>query len=157
MKCRKEPLVARLVTIRNGVVAIAVLALVFTFVTVAATPRAAHAEGLQVVAQLHLLDLESTDQEDDYGSDEAYLTVNGQKVWETDNFDPRDIRLVDFRFNFDEVVTVEAWEDDGGLTGGDDHMGTWYMWAAETGQGVKTVQTQEQAGTWKLRYEVVTP
>lgn len=111
----------------------------------------------QVVAQLHLLDLKCLFENDSFGSDEAYININGQRVWARGNVDAGDIELVNLRFNFDEVITVELWEDDGGLTGGDDHMATWHIFASENGLGILTVPSQFSAGRYELRYEVVNP
>jgi len=107
-----------------------------------------------VVVELHLLDLECRDKNDDWGSDEPYITVNGQPVWRTGNFDNRDIELINLRFAFDDVVTVEVWEDDGGWTGSDDRMGSFQFTAAEAGTGVHKVRTQWTAGHYDLRYAV---
>ena len=119
----------------------------------AAPPRTAGAAAM-VVAELHLLDLECRDKNDDWGSDEPYITVNGQPVWHTGNFDNRDIELINLRFAFDDVVTVEVWEDDGGWTGSDDRMGSFQFTAAEAGTGVHKVRTQWTAGHYDLRYAV---
>jgi hypothetical protein len=107
-----------------------------------------------VVAELHLLDLECMDKNDDWGSDEPYITVNGQRVWQRGNFDNRDLELIDLRFPFDEVVTVEVWEDDGGWTGSDDRMASWQFTAAEAGTGVHKVRTPWTFGHYDLRYVV---
>ena len=120
------------------------------------TPAAADSH-VQVVAQLHLLDLKCRAENDSFGSDEPYINVDGQRVWSRNNVDRGDIELVNLRFDFDEAITVELWEDDGGLTGGDDLMGRWFMFAAESGNGITTVTSQYTAGWYELRYEVVTP
>ena len=111
-----------------------------------------------VVAELHLLDLECLRENDDgtwWGSDEVYITLNGQRVWERGGVDRNDVILIDLRLAFDDLITVQLWEDDGGLRGGDDHMATWYVFAAEVGSGVHKVRSQYTAGSYDLRYEVV--
>jgi hypothetical protein len=138
----------------------AALALLVTLVApspAAAGPAAAPGVAAMVVAELHLLDLECIDENDDgwWGSDEPFIVVNGQRVWDAENFDLRDIELIHIRIPFDELVTVEMWEDDGGLRAGDDHMASWYVFAAEVGSGVHKVRTQRTYGTYDLRYEVV--
>jgi hypothetical protein len=143
-------------TLRSAAVAAAIVLLA----TVVARPAPAGAGAAptgataMVVAELHLLDLECLDKNDDWGSDEPYIRVNGVRVWGRGNFDNRDIFLINLRFAFDEVVTVEVWEDDGGLTGGDDHMATWQIFAAEAGSGVHKVRTQRTFGHYDLRYAV---
>jgi hypothetical protein len=119
----------------------------------AAPPRAA----AMMVAQLHLLDLECLDENDEgwWTSDEPYINVNGQRVWSAGNVDRYEVLLVNLRFDFDEMVTVELWEDDGGLTGKDDLMGRWFIFAGEVGSGVHKVRSQYSFGTYNLRYEVV--
>jgi len=120
------------------------------------TPAAADS-GVQVVAQLHQLDLSCRAENDSFGSDEVYININGQRVWSRNNVDRNDIELVNYRFDFDDNVTVELWEDDGGVTGKDDLMGRWFFYAAEAGGGITTVESQYTAGKYDLRYEVVTP
>jgi hypothetical protein len=123
----------------------------------AAPAAAATGGGVQVVAQLHLLDLECLAENDGFGSDEPYININGQRVWSRGNVDRGDIELVNLRFDFDEVVTVELWEDDGGLSGRDDLMGRWFFFASEAGGGITKVRSQFTTGLYDLRYEVVTP
>lgn len=131
--------------------------LLSSFVSLTSAAPAAAGTGTQAVAQLHLLDLKCRAENDSFGSDEPYIVVNGQRVWTGSNVDRNDVELVNLRFNFDEVVTVELWEDDGGLSGGDDHMGTWHIFAAELGGGITTVKSQYTVGVYDLRYEVVAP
>ncbi|HZM82737.1 MAG TPA: hypothetical protein VFC19_44035 [Candidatus Limnocylindrales bacterium] len=118
---------------------------------------AADGPGIQTVAKLHLLDLKCLAENDSFGSDEPYININGQRVWSRGNVDRGDIELVDYRYDFDEVVTVELWEDDGGLTGGDDLMGRWFIFSGELGSGFHTLRSQYTAGLYDLRYEVVNP
>jgi hypothetical protein len=124
----------------------------------AAAPTPTTGAASMVVAQLHLLDLQCLAENDDgtwWGSDEVYITVNGQRVWERGSVDRGDNLLVNYYYTFDELVTVQLWEDDGGLRGGDDHMATWYVFAVELGSGVHKVRSQYTAGSYDLRYEVV--
>ncbi len=141
---------------RAGVVLFAVLAVVFSLVSTSANAPAARADStIQVAATLHLFDLECGDKDDDWGSDEPYININGQRVWEAGNFDNNDIEFLDLRFGFNDTINVQIWEDDGGLTGGDDKMAEWTITAAEIGTGLVRVQTTEnQAGWYFLRYAV---
>lgn len=112
----------------------------------------------RVAATLHVIDTTCRWQNDSFGSDEPYLRVNGVRVWSGSNVDDGDREPVEFWIGFDEVVQVELWEDDGGLTGEDDRIATWYVFAGEAGTGVKTVQSpwETRPALYDLRYEVVT-
>lgn len=113
--------------------------------------------GTQVVAQLHLLDLKCRAENDSFGSDEPYININGQRVWARGNVDRGDVELVNLRFDFDDAIAIDLWEDDGGLSGGDDLMGQWFAFAAENGTGIITLKNQFTTGWYELRYEVVNP
>lgn len=85
------------------------------------------------------------------------MLVNGVRVWSGSNVDNGDTEWIDFWTTFDEVIQVELWEDDGGLTGGDDRIATWYIFASEAGLGVQTVHSpwEMRPALYDLRYEVV--
>jgi hypothetical protein len=110
----------------------------------------------QVVAQLHLMSVLCLGEDDVIGSDEPYLTINGQRVWSAQNVDGGDHELVNLRFDFDESVTVVLWEDDGGLAGGDDVLLRLTISASQAGTGIQEAATSPLgAGSYRLYYEVV--
>jgi hypothetical protein len=141
--------------LRAAMLAAIVLIVTFTWNATANVATAASG-GTQAVAQLRLLDLACSGENDWAGSDEPYITVNGQRVWSASNVNRGDTELVDLRFDFDSSITVALREDDGGLAGGDDFMGSWTVTADQAGTGVRTVHsfTWITAGNYALRYEV---
>jgi len=107
--------------------------------------------------QLHIINVECLFQNDPFGSDEPYLLVNGARVWSGSNVDDGDVERVDYWTGFDDVIRVELWEDDGGLSGRDDHIDTWFIFDSEVGTGTHTVQSPfgSGAGLYEMTYEVV--
>jgi hypothetical protein len=137
--------------------AAALLAGVPSPVAAAPTAGAPAAPTARAAVQLHVIDTTCQWQNDTFGSDEPYLLVNGVRVWSGTNVDYDDVESIEFTTGFDEVVELQLWEDDGGITGGDDHIATWYIFASEAGTGVHTVQSpwENRPGLYDLRYEVV--
>lgn len=130
-------------------------ALAAALVIVAPSPAAA-APAVQTV-QLHIVNIECLFQNDTFGSDEPYLLVNGARVWSGSNVDDGDVARVDYQSGFDDVIQIDLWEDDGGLSGRDDHIATWFIFDSEVGTGTHTVQSpwDSGAGLYDLTYEVV--
>jgi hypothetical protein len=109
----------------------------------------------QAAGQLHLLDLICEFENDGFGSDEPYITINDVRVWSGSNVDRGDVEFLDLRFDFSDSIHVELWEDDGGVTGSDDLEGDWWVSAVDVGTGIHTLQDQFGGGSYKLRYEVL--
>jgi len=131
-------------------------ALAAALVIVAPSSPAGAAPTIQTV-QLHIVNIECLFQNDTFGSDEPYLLVNRARVWTGSNVDYGDVESVEYRSGFDDVITIELWEDDGGLAGKDDHIATWFIYDSEIGTGVHTVQSpwDSGAGLYEMTYEVV--
>ncbi len=136
-------------------VATALTLLVGGLVLTGPAPAQAKGENLTVPATLHIIYIRCNEQDDQWGSDEPYITINGQRVWEAGNVDALDYVNVEINVPFDDQVNVQLWEDDGGLSGGDDLMGNWYMWAGEAGSGQHTVDSQYTSGWYWFHYEVI--
>jgi hypothetical protein len=119
------------------------------------SPAAAQ-PAVQTTAQLHIFDVNCAQQNDEVFSDEPYLVVNGSRVWSGENVDDGDVEPVNLWFTFDDVITVELWEDDGGWTGEDDRMAVWHFWASEAGTGIRLayIPSGQKARYW-IRYEIV--
>jgi hypothetical protein len=121
----------------------------------AAAPAQAAAATALTSAQLHIVSIRCYGQNDTWGSDEPYFLVNGVRVWERGNVNYLQTVSVDVYVPFEDVVTLEMWEDDGGLTGRDDLMARWFMFTGEAGSGVHGVWTQYGGGSYIMYYEVV--
>lgn len=131
---------------------VAALAVAMAF---AAPPAAGASPGVQTVT-LHIIDLKCLFQNDAFGSDEPYINVNGARVWARGNVDDGETVSVEYWTGFDDVIQIDLWEDDGGLTGKDDHMATWFIFASEIGTGIHKVQSPwENPFLYDMRYEVV--
>jgi hypothetical protein len=89
------------------------------------------------------------------GSDEAYLTVNGSRVWGRD-MDTGDFAIIhndcsrDY-IKFNDIATVSLYEDDSPWSS-PDHMGTFIIRGA-TG-GVTTQYMMGSGATYLLTYQV---
>ena len=87
---------------------------------------------------LVLLNLECHDTEDDSGGDEAYLRINGGKVWGPTNINDgqtKDLGGVG-PFPFVENIRIDLYDEDlGHWPDPDDHLGTQYVWKGQSGQG----------------------
>lgn len=76
------------------------------------------------MARLKLLELRCFESEDS-GGDEAYITVDGDKVWsidEIENGETASLRSVN-PIPFGGSVDVELWDKDTGIFDSDDHLG----------------------------------
>jgi len=126
-----------------------------TPVAQAASAPSTAARSALTTATLHIIRIKCYGQNDTWGSDEPYFAVNGDRVWERDNVDYLDTVQVDVYVPFTDVVTVEMWEDDGGLTGRDDLMARWFTFSGETSIGVQSRWTTMGGGSYIVYYEVV--
>jgi len=121
-----------------------------------APPAAVASPGIQTVT-LHIINLKCLFQNDTFGSDEPYLVVNGARIWSGSNVDDGDTESIEYWTGFDGVIQIDLWEDDGGLTGRDDHMAVWFIFDSEIGTGVHKVQSPWGVGPalYDMWYEVV--
>ncbi len=85
---------------------------------------------------LKLISLECHDTEDDTGADEAYIRVNGRKVWSADINDgqTQDLGKVE-RIEFVDNSRIDLYDGDTGVFDPDDHLGTQYVWNRQADRG----------------------
>jgi hypothetical protein len=138
-----------------GVVAAALATTLLAVPAQARVPAQAQAQSAMVSVRLHIIRITCYGKNDTWGSDEPYFNVNGTRVWRQGNVDYLETVQVDVYTPFDDVATVEMWEDDGGLTGQDDLMGRWFMFSGEVTSGVQSVWTSWSGGRYVVYYEVV--
>jgi hypothetical protein len=85
---------------------------------------------------LKLISLECHDTEDDTGADEAYIRINGRRVWKGNINDnqSKDLGSVE-RIEFTENSRIDLYDEDVGGFDPDDHLGTQYVWARQVDHG----------------------
>ena len=90
---------------------------------------------------LKLLTLECQNTEDDTGDDEAYIRINGRRVWGSEINDNETRNLSDVeRTEFVDNCRIDLYDkDDRRWFDPDDHLGTQYVWARQAGRGASKV------------------
>jgi hypothetical protein len=92
----------------------------------AASTAAAADPGINVPSLLIIQAIRCNDQNDIGGDDEIYITIDGLgRVWSMNGVDEEEWIRIDRSWPFEGSITVHIMEDDGGLTGEDDHIGAW--------------------------------
>ena len=107
------------------------------------------------MAKLKLLELRCRSSEDS-GGDEAYLTINGNKVWATDNIsagETASLRSVPI-INFDKKAVVALWDEDSGLFDSDDSLGKFLVADKEAGQDERDFNFKSDGADYLLIYKV---
>jgi hypothetical protein len=90
---------------------------------------------------LKLIALECHDTEDNTGADEAYIRVNGRRVWKERINDGRSKDLAGVeRIEFVDNCRIDLYDEDvGTFLDPDDHLGTAYVWARQVDQGMQHI------------------
>ncbi len=60
----------------------------------------------------------------EWGDDEVYINVSGSKVWGDTKMGEGSVKDINQSYEFNGSISVEVKEEDGGLHGKDDHIGT---------------------------------
>ena len=64
------------------------------------------------MATLYLNSIKCYEQEDHWGDDDAYIRVNGRKVWGTKKMDDGQTRQINKSVGFDSKAEIVLWEKD---------------------------------------------
>jgi hypothetical protein len=107
------------------------------------------------MAKLKLLELRCRETEDS-GGDEAYLTVNGNKVWATEGIssgETASLRSVPI-INFDKKAVIALWDQDSGLFDSDDNLGKFVVSDKEAGQDERDFNFKKDGADYLLIYKV---
>ena len=86
---------------------------------------------------LKFVSVECHNTEDDTGADEAYIRVNGRKIWNAkiNDVQTKDLSGVE-RIEFTDNARIDLYDEDvGTIFDPDDHLGTQYVWAKQTDRG----------------------
>lgn len=102
---------------------------------------------------LRLKTLTCYETEDNWGSDDAYIKVNGETVWGPVKINDNQDRTVNKDISFTNKTTIELWEKDD--LDPDDHLGTHVAWASEAGKGEQDARFNQDDSNYRLIYEVV--
>ena len=102
---------------------------------------------------LRLKTLTCYETEDEWGSDEAYIKVNGETIWGPVKINGAEDRQVDQDVSFTSEATVELWDED--RASADDLLGTRIVREDETGNGQQEARFTYNRSHYRLTYEVV--
>jgi hypothetical protein len=106
--------------------------------------------------QIELLSLTCHDTEDTFGHDEAYLTVNGVKVWGDVDMIEGSRAELRTTVGFDQKAFVRLYDADTGLPGDrDDHLGTVIVKGNQVNHGTQEATFEEDGAKYTLTYRVV--
>ncbi len=104
---------------------------------------------------LRLLTLSCERTEDTTGADEAYLEVNGRRVWAASMNDGQH-KKVDEEIEFTDSVSVALYDADGStFFDSDDYLGQTRITTAEAGNGEKQQRFSRDGARYVLAYQVV--
>lgn len=105
---------------------------------------------------LKLKTLECKVTEDHTGADEAYLKVNGNKVWGPKKMNTNDSKAIDLDFPFTTNISVALYDEDvGGSIDPDDDLGTVVARADQAGEGEQQGAFTRSKASYILYYEVM--
>ena len=105
--------------------------------------------------RLKLTSLYCETTEDNAGPDEAYLVVNGKRVWGPESINDREPRPVDIEIDFSTSAKVRLYDQDTGVWDKDDYLGEITVSANQAGQGEQQDTFTEDDANYTLYYEVV--
>jgi hypothetical protein len=104
------------------------------------------------MATLRLNTLTCYETEDEFGPDEAYIKVNGDKVWGPTTMTGARDAPVNHEASFSGEATVQLWDED--RFSDDDLLGTWTVREDEAGAGEQEARFTYDRSHYKLTYEV---
>jgi subtilisin family serine protease len=107
--------------------------------------------------RLRLLSLECFSTEDWTGPDEAYLTVNGERIWGPSTVSPGELRTLSSvpPIRFRRRARIDLYDQDAGWPDEDDHLGAHYVWASQAEHGEQQQIFNGDGARYRLSYEVV--
>lgn len=104
---------------------------------------------------LRLKTLECKVTEDNTGADEAYLRVDGRKVWGPKSMNTNDTKTINKDFNFTTNINITLYDEDvGGPIDPDDNLGTVVARADQAGTGEQQGSFTQHRASYVLYYEV---
>lgn len=108
------------------------------------------------MSKLKLLELRCNESEDS-GGDEAYITVEGKKVWSTENIeDGESVSLRSVKaIGFEDEVTVALWDEDSGLFDSDDNLGEFVVSEDLEGEDEQEYNFKGDGADYLLIYKVI--
>lgn len=105
--------------------------------------------------QIELISLTCHDTEDSFGHDEAYLTVNGVRVWGDVDMIEGSRAELRTAVGFDQKALVRLYDADTGIWDRDDHLGTVTVKGSQVNQGTQEATFKEDGAKYTLTYRVV--
>lgn len=82
---------------------------------------------------LHIKNLHCFETEDNWGADDAYIIVNGSRVWGPVKINDNQWKDINATVKFDSHAVIELYEKDDADP--DDYLGTWVARSEEKGRG----------------------
>lgn len=108
--------------------------------------------------KLKLISLFCETTEDSTGPDEAYLTVNGRRVWGPESINDHETRGLDGvgEVEFTTSAQIKLYDEDSGIFGvdNDDDLGTIDAKSDMAGQGEKRERFTRDGANYTLTFEV---
>lgn len=112
------------------------------------------------MANLRLISLVCKKTEDTCGADEAYLRVAGKTVWGPKSINDGEEAVLESiikPIHFDQKIRIALYDKDvGGWFDDDDHLGTTYAYANQTGDDVHDSRFTGDGADYTLYYKVLT-
>ena len=102
---------------------------------------------------LRLKTLTCYETEDSWGSDDAYIIVNGELAWGPIKINDNQSRTINKNVGFSAKAIIELWDKDD--LDPDDRLGTQHAHANQIGQGEKTAYFNGDDSNYRLIFEVV--
>jgi len=91
---------------------------------------------------------------EDNGTDEAYLIVDGLKVWGQKSMSAGQGKVVNYQKNFANSIEIKLFDQDGPFDN-DDYLGTVTVTKASKGKGEQIGKFTGDGANYSLHYEVV--
>lgn len=105
------------------------------------------------MAALHLNSITCFEQEDTWGDDDAYIKIDGNRVWGPYDMDDDQSRPVDVWHNFTTSALVELMEEDD--IDNADRLGEFTATTAQVGAGEQHAYMTYDDASYRIDYEVL--
>jgi hypothetical protein len=107
------------------------------------------------VARLKLHSIFCKTTEDNTGADEPYLLVGNRKIWGSQSMndnESEDLTMVP-EVAFTRSIRLSLYDQDSGFFDKDDFLGSWVVWAGETGT-LREARFNGDGADYTITYEV---
>jgi hypothetical protein len=93
--------------------------------------------------------------EDSDGRDEAYIRVDGYKVWGPEDMESGDSHKINEKFDFDRSAQVSLWDKDGHKRRNDDYLGHFDVKKRYAEDSWRYAKFNYNGADYVLKYKVV--